>query len=122
MKILVVDDHYGTLNAIRVYGYRVLTAHNAHEALTHLQEEKQNDKCVDVLLTDLSMPGINGLELVGTAREMHPDLYVIIMTAYGDDPHVVRRMKNVKRFWLLGKPFRPEALQKIIEEIFGELN
>jgi DNA-binding NtrC family response regulator len=124
MKILAVDDNSGTLNAIRVglisYGYRVLTAHNAHEALTITQEAKRNCECVDLLLTDLTMPVINGLGLVLTAREIHPELYVIVMTTYGDDSHIVRQMKFLKGCWLLDKPFRPETLQKVIEKIFGE--
>ncbi len=125
MKIIVIEDHASTLNAIRVglisCGHRVLTAQSAGQALSLLQRGKKGAGQIDLMVTDLSMRGIDGLDLVIKARAIHPELFVIIMTAYGDDPHTVRRMKSAKRLWLLGKPFGTHELNRVIGEIVDDL-
>ena len=64
--------------------YRVELAENGKEALTKIAASPP-----DLVVTDLIMPEMDGLELVRTVRRRHPDIPVILMTAYGDETTVV---------------------------------
>src|SRR6187549_3052050 len=80
--VLVVDDEESNLTTIeKIFqkdGLRVLTAHSAREALDVLRQHR-----VDVVLTDLMMPAISGLELLKAIKQIAPDVEVVMMTAYG---------------------------------------
>ncbi len=81
--ILVVDDDNDVLESLLLIlseqGFRVVTAVNAAEAL-----ERLKDRNVQVVLTDIRMPGMGGVELVGKIHERAPDLPVLVMTAYAE--------------------------------------
>ena len=121
MKVLVVDDDVGTLNAIKAtlmsYGYEALTARDGETALRILEKAEKNSETVDLLLTDLRMPGINGLELIQSARKLVPGLFSIIITAYGDD-NLLKAEEALGNCLHLDKPFRPETLNRLIEKEF----
>jgi len=91
--VLVVDDEAANrqvLERILVReGYDVRHASNGREALKRLREEPPA-----VMMTDLKMPGMNGLELLKAARAIAPDLEVIVMTAYGTIESAVEAMKE----------------------------
>ena len=91
--ILVVDDDHHVLGALLLLlsadGYRVVTADNAVEALQRLA-----DRNVQIVLTDINMPGMNGIELAGKIHESHPDLPVLIMTAYAEIEVAVSALKR----------------------------
>src|SRR5690242_5536252 len=70
----------------------------------------------DILLTDLRMDGMSGLDLLGKAREYFPSATVVIMTAYGTIDTAVAAMKNGAYDYLV-KPFTPEQLEHLIERI-----
>jgi len=116
--ILIVDDDPGTLNALKMglnsFGYQVITAANAKEALRIIERYKKESKNLDLLLTDLKMPQMNGLNLVRKARELFPGLYAVIMTAYGSE-WVVKEAENIGCGYL-DKPFRPETIVKMIKK------
>jgi CheY-like chemotaxis protein len=82
--ILLVDDNpdiTGVLaDILQIKGYAVHAANSGAEALLLMREHP-----VDLLLTDIRMPGMNGLELSRAARKNYPDLFIIIMTAYAAD-------------------------------------
>ena len=82
--ILIVDDQVSFSNHIRAIleneNYSVATAHNADQAIGIISSEP-----VDILLTDMKMPGMNGLELYKVAKKINPDISSIVMTAYGTD-------------------------------------
>jgi YesN/AraC family two-component response regulator len=67
-------------NILELKGYRVSTAFSGQEAL----ETLHNCQC-DILLTDVRMPDMNGVDLYRATRESHPDLLTILMTAYAAD-------------------------------------
>jgi len=100
--ILVVDDDPAILEyaggVLEEYGYAVLTALNAASALVML---RTNDR-IDLLFTDLVMPGSDGVELARRAGEEVPGLRVLFTTGYSADPTPGGR--------LLKKPYRPQQL------------
>lgn len=81
-KILIVDDEpsilHLTMDVLTKEGYAVKGASSGREALETVEGEK-----FDLLLTDIVMPDMDGLELLQRAREVHPDITAVIMTGYG---------------------------------------
>ena len=82
--VLIVDDDERVLfvlsRALRALedGYRIETAQSGEEAL-----EKARARSYDVLVTDILMPGMDGVELTGAIKDLHPDTEVIWITAHG---------------------------------------
>ena len=117
MRILVVDDNPGTLNAVKVgllsKGHEVLIAGNGSDALKIIKATQAKSEPLDLLLTDLRMPKMNGLKLIREARKIMPDIKAILMTAYGDD-NVKRKTRALGQCGYMDKPFRPETLIKMI--------
>ncbi|MDW8051975.1 MAG: sigma-54 dependent transcriptional regulator [Armatimonadota bacterium] len=116
--ILVVDDE---LNIRRVLeraftkeGYQVLTAEGGHQALRLLEEHPCN-----LMLTDVVMPDMTGLELLKRARQKHPHLQVILMTAYGTIPTAVEAMR-AGAYDFLTKPLDFEVLRKVVRNALRE--
>jgi CheY-like chemotaxis protein len=79
--ILFVEDDAGvresTTAILSAHGFRMLVAPSAEEALGYIAQEQ-----IDVLFTDIVMPGVNGIELAKRARQLRPDLKIVFMTAY----------------------------------------
>ena len=100
--ILIVDDDLAILEyaggVLEEYGYAVLTASNAASALVMLR----SNEGIDLLFTDLVMPGFDGIELARRAGEEIPGLKVLFTTGYSADPAPNGR--------LLKKPYRPQQL------------
>jgi PAS domain S-box-containing protein len=84
--ILVVDDdaliNMSTVDMIEDLGHTVLEAYSGREALEILSSGKQ----IDALVTDYAMPGMTGVELASKARELHPQLPILLATGYADLP------------------------------------
>lgn len=89
--ILIVDDEevIRDLCAKALSGYRSLQAGNGLEALKVLENE-----AVDVILTDVMMPEMNGLELLQKVKEQSPNQVVVMMTGYGDKEIILRSLKH----------------------------
>jgi DNA-binding response OmpR family regulator len=120
MRILIVDDDPGALNAIRVglisLGYEVFIAGGGENALGIIQSKLKNNEPIELLLTDLRMPGISGLDLIVSAREIMPDIRAIIMTAYGDG-QVQTMIRKLGNCGYVEKPFQPWVLARMIEQV-----
>ncbi|MGP8051058.1 MAG: sigma-54-dependent transcriptional regulator [Desulfobaccales bacterium] len=106
--ILVVDDEINYLTVMEALlggeGYEVLTAPSAPEAL------KVADAAdLDLVLTDMKMPKMSGIELLEELRRLYPDLPVIIMTAFGTVELAVTAMKKGAFDYIL-KPFKNEGI------------
>ena len=117
-SILIVDDE---LNIRRVLerafakeGYQVYTAEGGHQALRLLEETP-----CDLVLTDVVMPDMTGLELLKRARQKYPNLQVILMTAYGTIPMAVEAMR-AGAFDFLTKPLEMEVLRKVVRNALRE--
>ena len=110
-QILVVDDeelYRGALERIlsRV-GHIVSTARNATEAM-----EVVTSNPLDLVLCDVKMPGISGLELVRQIRDVHPDLPCIVVTGYGSAESSLDALR-AGAFWYLEKPFDQAHLDMV---------
>lgn len=90
--LLLVDDEPGILKHLAIHlanrEYAIRTALSAATALTILTQEK-----IDLLLSDIRLPGMNGLELLAVAKEYHPNLQCILITGHGDIETAVEAMK-----------------------------
>jgi DNA-binding NtrC family response regulator len=117
-QILVVDDQVSFCRHIQVVleneGYRVAVTHDADEALGKLSSQP-----FDILLADMRMPGMDGLQLFQTARKIDPDISGIIMTAYGSISSAVTAIKQGVTDYLQ-KPFEPESLIMAVEKTLKE--
>ena len=108
-KILVVDDELDMLNLLKrslepELDCLVDTAANAEEALKLL-----NHGWYDLVLADIKMPGMGGLELLRIMRDEYPETTVIMMTAYGDIDTAVEAMKS-GAYDFITKPFEHDSL------------
>jgi DNA-binding NtrC family response regulator len=112
-NLLIVDDEVSILQlfqmALQKKDTTVTTANSALEAL-----EKMKTEFFDLVVTDLSMPGMNGMELLKKTREVSPETSVIMMTAYGSTQTAVDAMK-AGAYDYLPKPIQLEELQKTIQ-------
>ena len=111
-RILVVDDEVNAraalLELLRDEGYVVESAADAFKALG-----KVPDFAPDLVLTDLKMPGMDGLQLLGKLREADADLPVIVMTAFGEVETAVRAMRSGARDYL-AKPVNVGELSVVV--------
>jgi DNA-binding NtrC family response regulator len=118
-KILVVDDNVNTLRVVGAIlqgeGYEVYKARNGQEAIDTF--EKQRD--IDVVLADLKMPGMDGLELYGKMSAVEVDIPYVIMTAYGTIESAVEAMKEGVTNYLI-KPLNYAELSIVLEKAIRE--
>jgi two-component system, NtrC family, response regulator AtoC len=114
-RLLVVDDDIQMLSALeaalRRKGHSVETASNGIDAASKLEKET-----VQAVITDLRMPGMNGLELLQHVRRTKPALPVIVLSAYGTVPTAVEAIKAGASDFLL-KPFSHEALDEVLAKL-----
>jgi len=113
-RIVVIDDEINAAAALetllREDGYEVSAA---HDATAGLQEVEKEDP--DVVLTDLRMPGMDGLELLARIKEVRPETMVILMTAFGTVKTAVRAMKLGAEDYL-AKPIDVEELEVVLQK------
>lgn len=116
MRILVVDDDLGVCQSLRDLltqeGCEVVVATGGREAL-----EKLGAAPVDLVLSDVVMPDLDGHELYNRVRERHPDVPVVLMTAFHfDKDHVIKRSRMAGlEDVLYKKPIDPPRLRDIIK-------
>jgi DNA-binding NtrC family response regulator len=110
--ILIVDDD----DAVRDTLYDLFSdfhlchsASSAEQALAFVREQPY-----DVVLTDISMPGLSGVELLGMLRQMQPDTPVIIVSGIGDRSHA-EGLVRLGAFDFILKPFRLEMVEESVE-------
>jgi len=119
--VLVVDDEPAVLlvvaKVMRRMGYTVLEAPSAEEAL-QLVSGREDE--VDVLVTDVVMPGMNGWELSQALRARHPQLGVLLMSGYTEDEMVLRGVRT-DEVNFLAKPFSVSDLRERVEKILDEV-
>jgi PAS domain S-box-containing protein len=122
LRVLVVDDDLGILRTLseilEVDGCVVNTAQDGKEALARVEESP-----VDVVVTDVVMPRMDGLDLFTRLHQIHPDIPVLMMTAFTyDKDHIIKRsrMRGLKSV-VFKKPVDPERLRNaILDAVFDE--
>ncbi len=115
-RILVIDDELDMLTLLRMIiedntDYGVETTNNPSEGLKMLTEKE-----FDLVITDLKMPGMDGMELFDECKEITPDVPVIIITAYGSLETADDAMKKgIADF--ITKPFRKDGILFTINRV-----
>lgn len=114
-KILIVDDELIVRESLGGWlerdGHKVDKAASGEEAL-----EKCEKTRYDILLLDIKMEGMSGLDVLKKVKENDPDVSVVMITAYGSIPSAIEAMKSGAHEYLL-KPFDPDELMVLIEKI-----
>jgi CheY-like chemotaxis protein len=118
--ILVVDDESHMLDTIQFIlqsnGYAAVTARSGEEALERLARLRAEGRRVDLILTDIQMPGPTGLELIERLAESGEQIPVLVMTGYNDQETTRRlRERGIENF--LDKPFEEEELLRRIRAL-----
>src|SRR5689334_24739033 len=113
-RILIADDHdslrRGLARALAEAGHDVEEAPNGNAAI-----EKLHEGAYDVVLSDLKMGGSDGLDVLRTAKALHPNTAVILMTAFGSVHTAVEAMK-IGAFDYVQKPYEIEEMELKIEK------
>jgi CheY-like chemotaxis protein len=115
--VLLAEDQSSIRSVLREFldskGYKVLEAQNGSEALALA---KRHPGAIDVLVTDVIMPQIRGLELAKRVTELHPDICVIFMSGYSEDALFENQLLADRNLTLIQKPFDLEELDQKIRE------
>ncbi|MBU0730869.1 MAG: response regulator [Proteobacteria bacterium] len=120
--VLVAEDNVAVRKVVGTtltsFGYKVIEAADGKEAVKIL---KENANSIDLLLTDLVMPGLGGRAVAGNVSENYPALPVIIMSAYArDDIH--EETVGLEKYPFIQKPFTPQELARLIRSVLdGEV-
>jgi len=111
-SILVIDDEesmrVGCVQTLSEEGYAAQAAENGAQGLEMAQRES-----FDLVVLDLRMPGLDGMEVLRKLREVDPDLVVIVITGYATIESAVEAMRR-GAYDFLPKPFTPETLLAIV--------
>lgn len=114
-NILIVDDEKIVRESLRDWlenvGYRVIIAASGEEALKIIKRRK-----IKIMLTDLVMPGIDGIELMKEARKIVPSISTVIITAYGSIQTAINATKEGAHDYV-EKPFCPEKVELLIRNM-----
>jgi two-component system NtrC family response regulator/two-component system response regulator HydG len=112
-RIIVVDDEVNAATALTSLldedGYTVRSANDPREGLKLIESDVP-----DIVLTDLRMPGMDGLEFLGKVKQAHPQVMVIVMTAYGTVKTAVQAMKLGAEDYV-AKPIDVDELEVIVQ-------
>ena len=117
-RVLVVDDEpmiVSLLSTIlREKGWDVTEARSGTEGIDQLDRAR-----FDVILTDLVMPGDTGIDLLRAAKEIHPDVEVILMTGYATAETAIEAMRN-GAFHYIMKPLKTEEVANLVEKAYTQ--
>lgn len=117
-SILIVDDDRNVLQVLEARlqssGFTIYKAENGQDALRLLKENK-----IDLMISDMKMPGMSGMDVMNRARALHPGLPIIFLTAFGTIPDAVKAVR-AGAIDYLAKPFDGRELvyklKKVLEE------
>jgi len=111
-SVLIVDDESGILDSLNILlrneGFAPRLAHGGKEGL-----EKISEMSPDIVLTDIRMPHVSGVEILAAAREADPDVPVILMTAQATLQSAMQAV-NAGAYYYIQKPFRNDELVAIL--------
>ncbi len=113
--ILIIDDELPTLQMLSLYleacGHNVLTAENEAQGLEIFQREQP-----PIVLTDIKMPGRDGLDVLRQIKSLAPQTEVVVITGHGDKA-LAQQALALKASAFFNKPLDTEALDRAIKEI-----
>jgi YesN/AraC family two-component response regulator len=113
-KILVIDDEKPTLMMFRLfldaYGYAVFTAENGAEGLEIFKQERPQ-----IVITDIKMPGVDGLSALRQMKDIDPGVEVIVITGHGDTD-LAKQARDWDAADFINKPIHKEALDAALKK------
>ncbi len=119
-RVLIVDDEPGILKVLGISladrGYRVLTAENGEQALRVFHDARP-----EIILTDIKMPGMDGIELLKTIKEESPNTEVIMITGHGEMELAIQSLKYDASDFIT-KPIHDEALDIALRRALEKLS
>ena len=120
ISILIVDDEESVRDSLFNWfledGFRVECAENAKKALTILESDQ-----FDIILADIKMPGMDGLEMLRRIKSLKPDAIVIVMTAFATVDTAVKALKD-GAYDYVTKPFDPDDLTHLIRNATKQIS
>ncbi len=120
ISILIVDDEESVRDSLYNWfiedGFRVACAENAKKALTILESDQ-----FDIILADIKMPGMDGLEMLRRIKSIKPDSIVIVMTAFATVDTAVKALKD-GAYDYVTKPFDPDDLTHLIRNATKQIS
>ena len=115
IRVLVVDDEAQMRKALKAVlerkGYEVVTVEDGAKALLKITNDS-----FDVMITDIKMPGMSGIELLRSVRALAPALPILMMTAYGTIENAIEAMKEGASDYIL-KPFPSEIIESAVAKV-----
>ncbi len=118
IEILVVDDEevirYGIKRVLEGQDFSVETCDSGHKAIERLQE-----KDFGLIITDLKMPGMDGIEVLKSVKTLQPDIPVILITGYASIDTAVEAIKNGATEYI-SKPFTPDVLLEKVRQSLSQ--
>jgi YesN/AraC family two-component response regulator len=119
-KILVIDDEKPTLSMfglfLGAYGYEVFTAENGSEGIELFIKERP-----PIVLTDIKMPGMDGLTVLKEIKKIDPKTQVIVITGHGD-MELAKQALDSDAVGFINKPIKKEALDEALNKARERLN
>ncbi|HSB07477.1 MAG TPA: response regulator [Thermodesulfobacteriota bacterium] len=123
IKILIIDDERPIRETLEMFlrekGYEVLTSENGERGLEAVQRERPN-----IVILDIRLPGMNGLEVLRRIKEKQDDIHVIMITAYHDMETTDQAMK-LGAYKYIHKPLDVDefeiAIEKVVSNLFQEM-
>ncbi len=121
ITLLIVEDEkellYSIAFILKRQGYVVVTSSNAEKALAMLNRDKENS--INLIITDIQLPGISGLDFIDTLREQNSTAPVMVITAY-KGTEILSALKKRGIMHFLIKPFDTSELIEKIESALSE--
>ncbi len=119
-KILIIDDERPTLKMfslfLEVYGFSILTAESGEEGLAIFDRERP-----EIVLTDIKMPGMDGIEVLREIKRRSPTTEVIVITGHGDMDLAIQAL-NLDAADFINKPIQRQSLEQALSRARERLN
>ena len=119
-QVLIVDDEplmcKSLSEVVKRSGHDVITAENGYEALEYIQQRQ-----VSLIITDMNMPRMNGIEVLRQAKTIVPNISVVIITGYATVDNAVEAMKYGALDYIT-KPFSPSRINSIIDKATSDID
>ena len=118
-RVLVADDEAGVrtvvLRALQLDGHEIIPVADGAGALEALEGAQ-----FDLLLTDIVMPGLDGIALALKAAKLDPEMKIILMTGYADEQHRAHNLEALVN-QVLAKPFTVAEIRRVVSETLGNV-
>ncbi len=119
IKILIIDDEHAIRETLDMFlrekGYKVTTSEDGEKGLISVQRERP-----DIVILDIRLPGMNGLEVLRRIKQTEDDIHVIVITAY-DDLETTKTAIALGAYEYIHKPLDADELEMAVEKAVNNL-